>query len=220
MLDDIKDKMLEALGHMPHADELFILRHGKTALDPTQRSDGWLDFPLSDEGRVRLLTAEQFLNTFPIKVIYAPTLKRTTETADIMSSGILSHPKVIAADEAKTWNFGILAGTIKKENRPLVEHFMIHTKDAPEGGESRDAFRTRFLPWLEARKTEVKAGKGPILLVLSGSNIREIGFQIFGKEEEIDLDEGGLAAIYPDDDGDWTAEVIFGRKDEKNVWLS
>lgn len=220
MLEDIKDKMLDALAdRKPHADEFFIVRHGKTALDPAHRSDGWLDFPLSDDGRIRLLTAEQFLNTFPIKAIYAPTLKRTTETADILSSGILSHPKVVAADDAKTWNFGILAGTIKKENRPLIEHFMKHTHEAPEGGESRDAFRARFLPWLDARKAEVKANNGPILAVLSGSNIREISFQIYGDEEQIDLDEGGLAALYPEGDK-WVAEIIFGHKDEESEWLS
>ena len=139
---DIKDKALSALSNrIPHADEFFVMRHGKTALDPAHRSDGWLDFPLTDEGRIRLLTAEQFLNTFPIKIVYAPSLKRTTETADIMSSGILTHPPVVVADDAKTWNFGVLAGTIKKENKPLIEHFMLHTHDAPDGGESRDAFR-------------------------------------------------------------------------------
>jgi len=216
---DIKEKMLEALGHKPHADEFFIMRHGKTALDPIQRSDGWLDFPLSDDGRVRLLTAEQFLKKFPIKAIYAPTLKRTTETAEIMSSGILSRPQVIAADEAKTWNFGVLAGTVKEENRPLIAHLMLHTKEAPEGGESRDAFRARFLPWFEARKLEVKKGNGPTLAVLSGSALREISWQLFQDEDKVDLDEGGLAVVYPDGDG-WTAETVFGHKDGKAEWLS
>lgn len=220
MLDDIKDKVLSALSNRtPHADELFVMRHGRTALDPTHRSDGWLDFPLSDEGRVRLLKAEQFLNTFPIKAIYAPSLKRTTESAEILGSGILSHPPVIVSDDAKTWNFGVLAGTIKKENRSLIEHFMKHTHEAPEGGESRDSFRNRFLPWLDARKFEVKDEKGPILAVLSGSNIREISFQLFEDEDKLDLDEGGLMVMYPDGDK-WSAEVIFGHKDTDNDWLS
>jgi broad specificity phosphatase PhoE len=220
MLKEIKEKALAALSNRtPHADEFFIMRHGRTALDPTHRSDGWLDFPLSDDGRVRLLKAEQFLNTFPIKRIYAPTLKRTTESADILSSGILSHPEVVPADDAKTWNFGVLAGTIKNENRPLIEHFMQHTHEAPDGGESRDAFRARFLPWLDARKAEAKADDGPIMAVLSGSNIREISFQLFENEDTLDLDEGGLLVMYPEGD-DWAAEVVFGHKDEDNDWLS
>ena len=37
---------------------LYIARHGKTALDPTHRSDGWLDLPLTDDGRVRLITMQ------------------------------------------------------------------------------------------------------------------------------------------------------------------
>ena len=219
MATDWTEKATEALGGTSHKDELFILRHGCTVLDDVHRSDGWLDFPLSDEGRVRLLTAEQFLKDFPIKAIYSASLKRTKETAEIMSSGLISHPPTIQDDAAKTWNLGTLVGTPKKPNKPLVSHFMNHTADVPAGGESRDAFRDRFMPWLEARKAEVLAGRGPILLVLSGSNIREISQAMYGDEDTLDLDEGGLAVLYPED-GKWATEVIFGHKDEDNEWLS
>ena len=129
---------------LPHA----LVIYGLGGVRKTQLALRFVKDHRDRYGRIRLLTAEQFLNTFPIKTVYAPSLKRTTETADIMSSGILTHPPVVVADDAKTWNFGVLAGTIKKENKPLIEHFMLHTHDAPDGGESRDAFRARFLPWL------------------------------------------------------------------------
>ena len=44
-----------------------------------------------------------------------------------------------------------------------------------------------LLPWLHARMADVKAGKGPILAVLSGSNIREISFQLFDDEDTLTL---------------------------------
>lgn len=216
---DVKEMAMKVLGSGPQADEIFVMRHGKTALDPAHRSDGWLDFPLSDDGRVRLLTAEQFLKTIPIQTIYAPTLKRTTESAEILQSGILSHPSIKPADEAKTWNLGAIAGTPKKPNREVVDYFMKHPEAAPEGGESREDFRKRFLPWLDARKDEAEKKHGPFLLILSGSNIRETSLSLFGDEGVLDLDEGGLMVMYPTD-GKWHAEVLFGHKDMDNEWLS
>ena len=216
---DIKEMAMKVLGSGPQADEIFVMRHGKTALDPAHRSDGWLDFPLSDDGRVRLLTAEQFLKSIPIQTIYAPTLKRTKESAEILQSGILSHPAIKDADEAKTWNLGAIAGTPKKPNREIVAYFMKHPADKPEGGESREEFRKRFLPWLDARKADAVEKHGPFLLILSGSNIREISAALFGDESILDLDEGGLMVMYPVD-GKWHAEVLFGPKDTDNDWLS
>ena len=51
------------------------------------------------------------------------------------------------------------------------------------------------------------------------SNIREISFQLFDDEDTLDLDEGGLMAMYPGGDK-WTAEVVFGHKDAANERLS
>ena len=30
---------------------IYLMRHGRTALDPMHRSDGWLDLPLSEKGQ-------------------------------------------------------------------------------------------------------------------------------------------------------------------------
>lgn len=200
---------------------LFIMRHGRTALDPTHRSDGWLDLPLSDDGRVRLLTAQQYLKDIPLTRVYAPSFLRTSESANIISSGNINHPQVVvASDDAKTWNLGVFAGTQKKPNKPKVAYFMDHPDKSPEGGESYNNFVHRFTPWLESRKREVMEGQGPYLLVLSGSNLREIGMQEEEDREVYDLDEGGLLLGIPSAKGKWDWKVVFGHKDESNEWLS
>lgn len=189
---------------------VYLVRHGRTALDVQHRSDGWLDLPLSDKGQLSLIEAQQHLKTIPIACIYTPDLKRTHETAKIIKSGTLSDPKIETADQAKTWNLGVLAGTPKETGKPKVELLLQNPDEAPLGGESYNEFTGRFLPWFNKVTAKVKK---PILIVCSGSNLRCIGMRLLGDYEAIDLDEGGLAALHRSG-GAWHAEIIFG--DEGN----
>ena len=188
---------------------IYVLRHGKTAMDFVKRSDGWLDLPLSDSGRLGLIAAQQHLKLAPIKVIYAPSLKRTQETAEIMKSGILADPKIITADEALTWNLGVLAGMSKVYSRPQVRDLMDHPSRAPVGGESYAKFSRRYLPWFKGRAT---SGPQPFLVVGSGSNWRLIGDKLFGDPDALNLDEGGLA-ILQHNRGKWTKQILLGDED-------
>jgi len=205
---------------------IFCMRHGRTPLDGVHRSDGWLDFPLSDEGRTSLIAAQQYLKDIPLTHIYCSPLKRTIETAEIINSGVVSGAKIVTDKSAMTWNLGTLMGTRKKPNKPIVTYFMNNVEEKPMGGESFAEFRNRFLPWLEERKKEAQAGKGPILLVLSGSNLREISKQLYDDTTILDLDEGGLmimqadAGTGPSTGKGWQARVIFGIKDKDDEWLS
>jgi broad specificity phosphatase PhoE len=193
------------------------MRHGRTALDNEKRSDGWLDFPLSDEGRVGLIKAQQYLKAANIDCIYTPSLRRTYETAHIMASGILSHPDVEVADEARTWNLGMLMGTKKKPNRTVVQYYMDHPTEKPFGGESMQQFQDRFIPWLKHQLKESQ--NGSVLVVTSGSNLREIGREFTGDKDTYDLDEGGLLMLWPHKD---TAmgHVVFGHKSKEDEYFS
>src|SRR5438105_6774146 len=151
---------------------IFLMRHGRTALDTIHRSDGWLDFPLSDEGRVGTIRAQRYLQDVSLKTVYAAPLKRTIETAEIMSSGCLHKPGIVIAKELMTWNMGKLTGAPKQANKSVVKYFIDHPNEVAAGGESLNAFHDRFLGWLEERKGEVQEGESPILIILSGSNLR------------------------------------------------
>jgi broad specificity phosphatase PhoE len=198
---------------------IYVMRHGKTALDAMKRSDGWLDFPLTDEGRLGLIKAQQYLKNVPLTCIYAASLKRTKETGEIIASGVLSNPSVEIADELKTWNLGNMMGTVKKPNKPIVKFYMSNPDEKPVGGESMSEFRKRFLPWLENLKEEVKEGSGPVLVVVSGTNLREISQSLYGDVEVLNLDEGGLLCLQPSGDS-WHSQVIFGHKDDEEDYSS
>ena len=191
---------------------VYLMRHGKTVLDKSRRSDGFLDFPLSDEGRLGLITAQQALKTVPLVCIYCPSLKRTVETAQIVKSGTLSNPDVEVANDARTWNLGILAGMKKRYGRPEVQQLIDDPDRAPMGGESFNDFRDRFLPWFN-KATKGATRSKPVLYVGSGSNLRLLGQALLGDKEAVDLDEGGLAELSYSG-GRWHANILVGQDEQ------
>lgn len=200
----------------PPAGRLYIMRHGRTSLDEMKRSDGWLDLPLSPEGHKSLIAAQQLLKMRPIKTIFTPSLKRTKETADIMKSGIIADPQVVVMDALKTWNLGVINGTKKGPARKReVESLMDHPEVEPQGGESYQNFCARMMPAFEAIAEHVENGGSSILMIASGSNIREISRRLSGDAESFALDEGGLIKMTPRGEGRWRAEVIRGGGSDK-----
>jgi broad specificity phosphatase PhoE len=193
----------------PRSAEIYIMRHGRTAMDVEHRSDGWLDMPLSDDGQLELIDTQQYLKLVPLTKIYTPDLKRTVETAELIKSGVISDPKVVIDDAAKTWNLGILAGTPKKESRPKVKALIANQTAKPLGGESYKDFTGRFMPWFNKRAAEVHKTGSPILIVCSGSNLRCLGGYLLGDEDAVDVDEGGLACLRQSAMG-WSGGVIVG----------
>jgi len=213
LLDGAGDSLLDAAAPRNAIQgSIYLMRHGSTALDVEHRSDGWLDLPLSDKGRIGLMPAQQYLKQIPLAAIYAPALKRTAETAHIVQSGTLSQPPIEINDEARTWNLGVLAGTRKRYGRPEVQKLLLTPDVAPLGGEAFNEFRGRFLPWFEkVAKKALKIGK-PILIVCSGSNLRLLGQVLLGDADCLDLDEGGLACLHSSG-GQWVGHVLFGAED-------
>lgn len=202
---------------------LYVLRHGKTVLDDENRSDGWLDYPLSDEGRIGLIDAQQFLKQAPVHCVVTNSLRRCAETAHIITSGMLTHPPVGVNDATRTWNLGVLIGTKKKPNRPLVKFLMAHEDQAPEGGESLNSFRKRLFSVLEQMIARVREGEN-ILFVCSGSVVREISELLVGDKKEFDLDEGGLLMVSPNMKGKMIGKIALGSKrdadNDGNYFLS
>lgn len=191
---------------------IFCMRHGQTAMDALHRSDGWIDLPLTDEGRKNVVvTLAKYLKKVPITRIYTSPLKRTRETAEILKSGIVSDPKIIEAENAKTWNLGSMAGNPKKPNKKVVKNLIANPSEKAPDGESYDDFTGRFDTWLESLEKESKEN-GPFAAVFSGSNCRRIGEKLLGDREDLDIDESGLFVIKLDNYGNWTAEVVKGKR--------
>jgi broad specificity phosphatase PhoE len=185
----------------------YIMRHGRTVLDDLRRSDGWIDMPLSDEGRLGIIKTEQLLKSVPIHTIYVADLKRVVETAEIIESGLASKPPIVEDARLRTWNLGIIAGMRKRYGRPEVEQLIKSPDTAPEGGESFNSFYDRF--WTFFRPLiDNSSDDAPILFIGSGSALRLIGQMLFGDPEKLDLDEGGLSVI-TGSGTKWTCKTIL-----------
>lgn len=191
---------------------IYLMRHGRTPMDVLKRSDGWLDLPLSDQGRMGLIAAQQDLKLVPLSDIYAPPLRRTQETAHIVESGVLSRPNVRTAPKAMTWDLGVLAGTPKVESRPKVKRLIAHPTEKPMGGESYSSFKARFMGWFGTRAAACKASGKSILIICSGSNLRLLGKELFGDSKALSLDEGCLIALHCSG-SQWHAETLVGNPD-------
>lgn len=192
---------------------VYLMRHGATAMDMgSNRSDGWLDMPLTDEGRLELIEAQQMLKAVPLKTIYTSDLKRTIETGEIVASGTASDPEVVSVRDARTWNLGIIAGMKKSDGRPKVKDLKENPKARPPGGESYSEFKARFLSWLLPIMAKQEKAKQPVLLVLSGSSLRLIGLEYFDSEDDCDLGEGGLAALSYSG-GKWDCVALLNHED-------
>lgn len=202
-----------------HEKSIFVMRHGSTALDKMDRSDGWLDFPLSDKGRRGLVDAQQLFKEVNLRTIYVPPMKRNVETAEIIKSGSINPPEIVEVDAIKTWNLGILMGTLKAAGKPTVARLLANPDVPAPSGESVNDFRGRFMPWLKERMEEVQAGGGPILLVLSGSNLRCIGDEIGKDYTLINLGEGGVAVLNFED-AKWVIKPIIANKADENEIIS
>ena len=193
---------------------VYVMRHGATAMDISSRSDGYVDLPLSDEGREGLVeTLSDHLKLVPITCIYAAPLRRTEETAHILKSGMASDPEIEIVDEALPFDLGTLGGEKKEVTKPQVQLLIDNPSKSAPNGESYDDFTERFDPWLEKMEKESKT-EGPLLLVLSGSNLRRISELLFGDRETLDLDEAGLAVLSRSVNGKWTAETLCGAKED------
>jgi hypothetical protein len=58
--------------------------------------------------------------------------------------------------------------------------------------------------------------EGPLLLILSGSNIRRISEQVMHDRAALNVSESGLFVLYPEPSGQWTAQVIVGDSDDQD----
>lgn len=188
---------------------IYLMRHGSTPMDVLKRSDGWLDLPLSDKGRMGLVPGQQYLKLEPLKTIYAAPLRRTCETAQIIESGVMTRPDVVTSEKAMTWNLGVLAGLRKEEAKPKVKRLLETPNEAPMGGESYNAFKRRYMGWFKTRTEQAKKSNKPILIIASGSNLRLLGKVLFGDPKVMNLDEGGLVKL-TELRGKWHHEAVFG----------
>ena len=138
--------------------------------------------------------------------------RRTTETAHIIRSGAgVEPPDVVIDYAARTWNLGKLSGSKKYPNKPIVKRYMANPDGKPEDGESLERVSQAFYDVVQ--RNPRREARRPVLMVLSGSNIREISHYLCDDRESLDLDEGGLLELKPEGKT-WCGSIILGGKQD------
>ncbi len=159
--------------------KIYVIRHGLTRLNKEKRINGQIDEPLAPEG-VEQARAAIALVPKTVKRIYASTLSRTRQTADIINAE-LKLP-ITYHDHIREVNFGSLAGrgwSEMKDGKSLKEQYRGMTFDYRPEGESVEDVKARlraFLGDILGKHADHEA-----LLVAHGGIIRTLTLLEHGK---------------------------------------
>jgi probable phosphoglycerate mutase len=146
---------------------VFLIRHGATILSAEDRFAGATDVPLSDEGRQQAQRLSSRLAEESIAAVYASTMVRTMETAQILAEP--HRLEVQLRDGLREISHGHWEQMTRHEvEERYPEEASEWDKDpytfAPSGGESGLAVTARALP---ALIDLVRAHQGDTILVVS-----------------------------------------------------
>lgn len=157
---------------------LILLRHGQSTWNLENRFTGWVDVPLSENGRNEALHAGRLLAGYQIDQVFTSVLERATQTAEIALSAAQKVNLPTHRDAAlNERHYGDLQGLDKDETRRAygVEQVHIWRRSfdvAPPNGESLKDTCNRVVPYFETQiLPQVLKGQN-VLVVAHGNSLR------------------------------------------------
>lgn len=158
--------------------KIFLIRHGETTSDLEDRYGGSYDDHLTEHGREQLQETANKLLGKGIEIIFASSLIRARESAEIISSKI--NAPVEERNGLRERHYGVLTGLTKTEalgKYPEVVEAHKNPKNTDPGGESFEDFKNRVLNTFKDLLKEnyqiiaVVSHGGPIKQILSHLNM-------------------------------------------------
>jgi probable phosphoglycerate mutase len=180
---------------------LYLIRHGATTLSSEDRFSGGTDVELSEEGRWQAACLAKRLANDHISAVYCSPMRRTVETAAIISSPYRMQPET--RDGLREIHHGHWETLRRQEVEDLFpEEYAAWQQDpftfAPEGGESGVMVMARALPVIReivvrhsGQTVAVVSHKATIRLVLSSL----LGFDAHGYRDRLDQSPACLNII-------------------------
>ncbi len=199
---------------------LILVRHGESVWNAENRFTGWVDSPLSDNGREEAKTGGERLAAEGVRVdhAYTSTLVRAIETGqivlDALGQGDLPQEQAWELNERF---YGFLTGRNKDEARELFGEEQVHVwrrsfATAPPGGESLKDTTDRALPYFRQRIQPLLEGDTVVLVSAHGNSLRGIVKQL----DELDDDAvtgleipTGVPIVYDMRDGEPVGKRIL-----------
>ena len=184
--------------------KLFLVRHGNTRLNSTERFWGQTDVELGSDGIKQAETLRDRLATEKIDTVYASPLRRTMATAEIITSP--HQLDVIPCAELSEINFGEIEGLTYPEIDRLYPELTKswYTKTQTfryPGGESISEVNTRVKEFL--RRLKEHTPEETILIVAHSGTLKMLVCNLLGlglqhsRRIRIDLASLSIVETYP-----------------------
>ena len=157
---------------------LALVRHGQSLWNLENRFTGWVDVPLTEQGRAEAKRAGELLKGIPFDVAYTSVLQRANVTLDIIMQVIGPLP-VIKDPALNERHYGDLQGlnkadTAARYGEEQVKLWRRSYDVPPPNGESLELTAKRTLPFYErAIGGDLRQGKN-VLVVAHGNSNRSI----------------------------------------------
>lgn len=170
-----------------------LIRHFWTPMNAKDVARGWTDIPLDDDAFDAAFELGEELKG-KIDGIVTDNLLRTLQTAQYVSLGS-GIPILEITNFLRTWDVGEYTGKPVDEVDPILEHIAANEPDKEiKGGESFNAFKTRFLIGLIAYLNSCPSQNPPRLaFVCHGRNFAVLNaWKEAGFNDELDVSNEDL----------------------------
>ena len=157
--------------------DIYLIRHGQTALNAEKKALGKSDIGLTDEGIEEVIRLAQHLGELGVQParIYTSPLVRATKTAQLLQNYLGGE---IETDEAlREINYGAYEG-VGRQGLREIEYGYSRLKMQEGKGETAEDVEQRVLPFLNS---VLQTGESSILIVthaFSASVLAQIMMQI------------------------------------------
>jgi 2,3-bisphosphoglycerate-dependent phosphoglycerate mutase len=199
--------------------KLILVRHGQSLWNLENRFTGWVDVPLTEEGREEARKAGELLRGTDFQVAYTSGLTRAQNTLEIMLDTLGVKVPVIRDIALNERHYGDLQGlnkedTAKRYGEDQVKIWRRSFDVPPPNGEALKQTAERTLPFFErCILGDIRQGKN-VLVVAHGNSNRSIVMKLdqLSKEAVLELNLGtGIPLIYDlDAEGNVLSKQILG----------
>lgn len=137
---------------------VLLVEHGSTEFSATGDEDRIhgtrFDLPLTGRGRQEVAPTAKLLADYDIATLEHSPMKRSTETAQIISAAIGVKP--VPVEALKPWDSGYASGMTHGAAKDIVEYYVTHPmraiRDGEPYGEWWDIYSTEMLDTLKRAK--------------------------------------------------------------------
>ena len=131
----------------------LIVRHGSTILNEDNAFRSRMDPELDKKGVAQAEKIGKLIaSKYDVRTVIAGPLKRTVQTADIISEHC--EAKVKQDRGLISWDLGFLSGRDKDEYGAILQYYVDHPKEKVPQGESLDDLEQRTLEFFERLKDD------------------------------------------------------------------